>query len=224
MKKRAVFMCVAVMLLAGCQSTAEMNDFEVHTPTATESKTSPIEVISHVQLVDEENEEVSVIVPEEAVIAETTSEETQTIQQPEAMNEAAVTPVNDNPSAVESVANEEAIPQGTESEAVPEPTPEPAPEPAPEVAPEPTRPPFDAATVINGAAAQISSFMTRDNGPATGMGYFTFSFSVYDSMDKMISDLTVIMQQEQTLYGNTWFDLAYLGESGGFHTFQCYRA
>ena len=56
------------------------------------------------------------------------------------------------------------------------------------------------------------------------MGYFTFSFSVYDSMDKMIADLTAVMRQEHDLYGNTWFDLAYLGESGGYHTFQCYRA
>ena len=66
--------------------------------------------------------------------------------------------------------------------------------------------------------------MTRDNGAATGMGWFTFSFSAYDSMDKMSTDLTAVMQQEHDLYGNTWFDIEYLGENNGGHTFKLYRA
>lgn len=103
------------------------------------------------------------------------------------------------------------------------------PEPAQESVPtlitaELTRPAFDAGSVIANASAQIGGFMTRDNGAATGMGWFTFSFSVYDSMDKMSADLTAVMQQEHDLYGNTWFDIEYLGENSGYHTFKCYRA
>ena len=103
------------------------------------------------------------------------------------------------------------------------------PEPAQESVPtsittEPVQPAFDAGTVIANASAQIGGFMTRDNGAATGMGWFTFSFSVYDSMDKMSADLAAVMQQEHDLYGNTWFDIKYLGENNGGHTFKLYRA
>ena len=78
---------------------------------------------------------------------------------------------------------------------VPAQTPAPASEPNPvpieetptvtQPEPQQTRPTFEAGTVIANAAAQIAGFMTRDNGPSTGMGWFTFSFSVYDSMDKI---------------------------------------
>lgn len=107
------------------------------------------------------------------------------------------------------------------SEIQPEPAQESVPTP---ITTEPTRPLFDAGSVIANAAAQIGGFMTRDNGAATGMGWFTFSFSVYDSMDKMSADLTEVMQQEHDLYGNTWFDIEYLGENNGWHTFKLYRA
>lgn len=107
------------------------------------------------------------------------------------------------------------------SEKQPEPAQEPVPTP---ITAEATSPVFDAGSVIANASAQIGGFMTRDNGAATGMGWFTFSFSVYDSMDKMSADLTAVMQQEHDLYGNTWFDIEYLGENNGWHTFKLYRA
>ena len=56
------------------------------------------------------------------------------------------------------------------------------------------------------------------------MGSFTHSFSVSQSQESIAAGLAAIMAQERDLYGNTYYDIVYCGESGGYHTFRCYRA
>ena len=108
-------------------------------------------------------------------------------------------------------------PAAQESQTITE-TPQPAPEPEP-----PAAPVFDAGTVIALADAQISG-MQRVNGAEQGMGSFTHSFSVSQTQESIAADLAGILLQERDLYGNTYYDIVYCGESGGYHTFRCYRA
>lgn len=96
----------------------------------------------------------------------------------------------------------------------------PAPDPQPQP---PARPAFDAGTVIGMACSQIGG-MTRVNGAEQGMGSFTHSFSTGETQESIAAGLAAILAQERDLYGNTYYDIVYCGESGGYHTFRCYRA
>ena len=110
-----------------------------------------------------------------------------------------------------------------------EPTPTPTPEPAPE--PEPEYPPFDANTVINNAIPRIKEFMiympeyaqeliqkgelTQEEydkwGPSGGMGYFTFTFRLDETMEEIEQGLVDLYRQEHELYGNDYFYIEYAG-------------
>lgn len=101
---------------------------------------------------------------------------------------------------------------------------EPSPEPQPISEPQPpARPAFDAGTVIGMACSQIGG-MTRVNGAEQGMGSFTHSFGTGETQESIAAGLAAVLAQERDLYGNTYYDIVYCGESGGYHTFRCYRA
>lgn len=105
-----------------------------------------------------------------------------------------------------------------EPEPTPEPTPTPTPEPEPE--PEPEYPPFDANTVINNAIPRIKQFMTyiqdlmteeeKVNNPTGGLGYFTYTFGLDETMEEIEQGLVELYQVEHK-YGCEYFYIEYAG-------------
>lgn len=102
-------------------------------------------------------------------------------------------------------------------------TPQPDPPPAPDN-PDPPKPSVSISNVMTSAISQVGAFMTHGNGTADGMGYLDLGISATLSEDKIIADIVGVFRQEADLYGNTHFDLAYLGEYNGEYNFRFYRA
>lgn len=93
----------------------------------------------------------------------------------------------------------------------------------PETTP-PAPPSFSSSNVMTSVVAEVSTFMTRVNGIAEGLGYVEISLSTSYTEEKIITELVDMFRLEANTYGNTVFDLAYHGIVGSNHVFRLYRA
>ena len=209
--KRCLALLIALsLLLCGCANTEKETRIPAAEPPAAQQEERKEMLLSESEPISEEETET----PSKSQTKEAAQEET-----PSFLPEKDASPAG-NPQqtdGTESRPVESEPPAAQESQTAAE-TPQPAPEPEP-----PAAPTFNAGTVIALADAQISG-MQRVNGAEQGMGSFTHSFSVSQTQESIAADLAAILLQERDLYGNTYYDIVYCGENGGYHTFRCYRA
>ncbi len=230
MKKEMTALCIAILLLTGCAARpdaaasiaeAPQSNVEAGAETAQAVNTLDVAAFAKQEEAEADNE------------AEVQNESCETdsspaAAKPEAEQSPATQPMTEivpaqpaeitpaQQSGPSSDPQTPSTPTQVDTQLTPEPAAAPEPQP-------PARPAFDAGTVVGMACAQIGG-MTRVNGAEQGMGSFTHAFSVNETQESIAAGLASIMAQERDLYGNTYYDIVYCGESGGYHTFRCYRA
>lgn len=74
--------------------------------------------------------------------------------------------------------------------------------------------------VISSVTTQVGGFMTTV--PTDELGYMGYQINASFSQDKIISELVDAFRSLNSRYGNTYFNITYLGASGGYHQFQLY--